>query len=83
MRSMPATMRSVTDFIDKLGGSTAVAAVLNVPATTVASWKSRKSIPVEHWAQLLGIARERGHADWDYAALVGLHTSSEPVKAAS
>lgn len=71
-------MRSVSDFIERLGGATSIALFLStpterIPATTVASWKSRNSIPVEHWPRLMDLAREREVRDCDYATLVGLH----------
>ena len=55
-------MRSASDFIDALDGSTAVAALLDLPATTVASWKSRNSIPVQHWSALIQSAEAKGVA---------------------
>lgn len=73
MRSM-APMRSVADFIEALGGSTTVASLLSLPATTVASWKGRNSIPVERWPQLIDAARERGVEGCDYALLVSMQT---------
>jgi hypothetical protein len=73
-------MRSVSDFIEVLGGSTTVASLLGLPGTTVASWKGRKSIPVEHWPKLLEIARDRGIEGGDYEMLVGLH--ARPVQGA-
>jgi hypothetical protein len=52
-------MKSAAQVIDALGGSTAVAHFLSslreaVPATTVASWKARNSIPSDYW---IGITR--------------------------
>lgn len=40
-------MASVSDLIEELGGQTSLAAKLCLPPTTVASWKSRGSIPAE------------------------------------
>jgi hypothetical protein len=52
-------MISIPNLINALGGSTAVAAALGLPGTTVASWKSRRSIPCGYWPQLV----ELGHAN--------------------
>lgn len=67
-------MKSVQNFIDELGGASEVAKVLDKATTTVASWKQRKSIPVEHWAELVEVARQRGVDGYDYEALVTIHT---------
>lgn len=67
-------MKSVSDIIDALGGSSAVAGALKLPATTTASWKSRNSIPVEHWPKLTAAALERGVEDLTYETLVSAHT---------
>lgn len=55
-------MRSVSEIVDALGGLTAVAAALDLPLTTVSSWKSRDSVPVSYWSPLLAAARKRGVA---------------------
>jgi hypothetical protein len=60
MRSVPTAMRSVSEILETLGGSTAVAAALDLPFTTVASWKARSSIPVPYWKPLAEAARQRG-----------------------
>lgn len=53
-------MDTVSDIIEALGGSTAIARELDMKAaTTVASWKDRGSIPSEHWPPLLELARKR------------------------
>jgi len=66
-------MQSVPDIIEKLGGATALADQLGIKATTtVASWKDRKSIPIEHWPKLLDAASAKG-IDLNYEQLVKLH----------
>jgi len=68
-------MQSVPEIIEKLGGATALADHLGIKATTtVASWKDRKSIPIEHWPKLLEVASSQG-LDLDYERLVHLHAS--------
>ena len=68
-------MNSIPELIEKLGGSTAIARSLGMQSmTTVASWKSRRVIPVEYWDGLLGVAWKRGITDLSYEKLVKLHT---------
>lgn len=71
MRS-DAPMRSIQDFIDALGGPSTVAGALNLSATTVASWKARKSIPVGYWASLCELAHDRGK-DISYEGIAKIH----------
>lgn len=71
-------MQSVSDIIDKLDGASAVAKLLHLPATTVASWKSRKSIPPKRWAGIVEAARERGVEEVTYEKLVEVHTERVP-----
>lgn len=67
-------MQTVSDIIAKLDGASAVAKLLQLPATTVASWKSRESIPVDRWSEIVEIARERGLDGVTYEQLVRMHT---------
>lgn len=54
-------MKTTSKIIDELGGSTVVAALLKIPATTtVASWKDRGVIPVQHWQALINFAKAKG-----------------------
>lgn len=57
MRSLRPRMKTTSQIVDELGGSTALAAALSLPATTVASWKSRASIPAQHWPALIARAK--------------------------
>jgi hypothetical protein len=63
---------SVAELIDACGGPSAVGGKLQIPATTIASWKSRGSIPVNYWPDLLGAARESG-VELSNDKLVELH----------
>lgn len=67
-------MQSVSDILEKFNGASAVAKILHLPTSTVASWKSRNSIPVDHWSELVEAARQRGIDDLTYEKLVNLHT---------
>lgn len=63
--------------IELLGGSKAVADRLERPPTTVASWASRQSIPVEEWPKLIDLAQERKIEDFTYEGLVHAHTGTK------
>lgn len=53
-------MDKVTDVIDALGGTSAVARALNIPASTVSSWKSAGRIPNWRVPTLVKLARAKG-----------------------
>ena len=74
MRILP-VMNNIPDIVEGLGGATALAEQLGIPMTTVASWKQRQSIPVEHWSRLIEIASHRG-LDFSYEQLVHIHTAA-------
>ena len=71
-------MRSVSEVIEAFGGATAVASSLDVPPTTVASWKYRDSIPDEYRPSLVDLARERWIEGVTYETLTLMHTEKEP-----
>ena len=50
----------VTEIIDSRGGTTAVAAALGYPETTVSSWKSRGMIQPGYWPFLVALPTPRG-----------------------
>lgn len=53
-------MKTFADIIDALGGSIALAEALDQPKGTVSAWKTRNSIPAEHWAEIVKLAGARG-----------------------
>ena len=67
--------KNIPDIIERLGGPSALAHHLGKPITTVASWKDRRSIPVEYWPALL-IAAGKNGIKLDYERLVNLHLAS-------
>lgn len=75
-------MKPVPTLIDRLGGYRTVAALMGLAPTTVASWKSRNSIAVEHWPKLISAARERGLEGISYEKLVEIHSAPERESAA-
>jgi hypothetical protein len=50
----------VAEIIDSRGGTGAVAAALDLPETTVSSWKSRGIIRPGYWPSLIAIPPVRG-----------------------
>jgi len=52
-------MRNVSDVIQNLGGPNAIASDLNLPTTTVASWRDRNSIPPVYWPQVVAAAEAK------------------------
>ena len=71
-------MQSISALINDLGGPTKAAELLGLPAaTTVASWRKRGSIPVDHWPRVLEVARERGLQDLNYEKLVEMHVTDK------
>lgn len=72
--------RLTDDAMEKLGGTTAVATLLEAPVSTVHSWK-RKGISAARLAHLKLAAQAAGkHIDWD-AALE--EVPDEPAQAAA
>lgn len=59
--------------IEALGGATFVAAELQRPVSTVASWGPRRSIPVDCWPALVEIAGRKNLPGLTYEALVFAH----------
>lgn len=59
--------------IELLGGTTAVAALLSRPYTTVRSWQDRESIPPAFWTDLVQAAQKRGVRGVTYKALAAVH----------
>ena len=67
-------MKSVTELVDDLGGPTAVASLLDLPETTVSSWKIRNRLPVRYWPQFISLAADKKLKGVNYHALVRLHS---------
>ena len=74
-------MDTVSDIIQKFNGASVLARQLDLPATTVASWKHRSSIPVEHWTSLVELAERSEILGLTYEKLVQIHSSRAPVSA--
>ncbi|MCV9940953.1 helix-turn-helix domain-containing protein [Boseaceae bacterium BT-24-1] len=46
-------MQNLADVIDAFGGYAKLAQALGCPAGTASAWKTRGSIPVRYWAQIV------------------------------
>ena len=68
-------MQTISDLIDKFGGSTKFAAVIGKNPSTASEMKRRGSIPVEYWATVLSAASERGFKDITSERLIELHAT--------
>ena len=53
-------METISDIIDRLGGTSAVAAGLALTPSTVSSWKTSGSIPSWRRPAVLAFAKEKG-----------------------
>lgn len=53
----------VSELIDALGGSAAVARALRVRLSAVSQWKARQTVPASRHAKLFAMAQARG-IDW-------------------
>ena len=53
-------MKTVSDFIDELGGTVAVANFLDIAPTTVSSWKTSHSIPKWRMEGVKAFAKKLG-----------------------
>jgi len=77
---------SPSQAIDLLGGGSgpkavrAVADHIGRPFTTVASWATRQSIPVDVWPQLIEMAADKGTEGFTYEALVQAHAKVKADK---
>ena len=52
-------MKTVSDIIKELGGTTFVARSLDLAPSTVSAWRSRKHIPIAYWNRLVLVSPER------------------------
>jgi hypothetical protein len=68
---------SPSDAIELLGGYKAVATNIHRPATTVASWMTRQSIPVSVWPALVDLAQKKSAKGLTYDALVRAHIAKK------
>jgi hypothetical protein len=62
------------EIIEALGGTGEVAEYCGTTASTVSSWKARKSIPAERWLDLVDLARRRDVNGITLETLATLHS---------
>lgn len=63
--------------LELLGGAKAVSDRTGRPFTTVASWASRQSIPLDSWPCLIDMAAEKSVVGFSYEALAKAHVAAE------
>ncbi len=64
--------------IDALGGTGAVSAALNLPASTISTWRAR-GIPPRRWSDVVRLAAEKGRTEVTFEALAEM-TPREPIE---
>jgi hypothetical protein len=69
-------MKSVEEIFVALGGTGAVARLLEVGHSTASEMRRRGSIPVRYWPRLVAVAVEREIEGISNDSLVGIHTSA-------
>jgi len=72
-------INSPSHAIELLGGSKILAGLIERPLTTVASWDTRSSIPVDVWPRLIKLANEKRLDGFTYESLALAH--AVPVRA--
>lgn len=55
-------VQSIGELFEALGGVTAISTELALPLGTVSAWKTRGSIPANHWEALVTLAARRAVA---------------------
>ena len=75
-------INSPSHAIELLGGRKAVAGLIERPLTTVASWETRASIPVDVWPQLIKLANKKHLDGFTYESLALAHAVPVPHKPA-
>jgi hypothetical protein len=71
----------VSEIIDSLGGTIAVATALDLPETNVSSWKSRGMIRPRYWPSLVLLARQRGKSKLTLERLAQLASAADADRA--
>jgi hypothetical protein len=71
----------VCEIIDSRGGTTAVAAALDLPVTSVSSWKSRSVIPPRYWPPLILLPTPRGRPKLTLERLAQLASAADAERA--
>ncbi|MFL9825481.1 hypothetical protein [Rhodoplanes sp. SY1] len=75
-------MHSLADIFSLWPSDADLGRDMEVPYSTVASWKQRGSIPPAYWRDFILLARRRGHPEIDADFLVRLHARTPAPGAA-
>lgn len=70
----------VADIIDSRGGTSAVAAALNLAETTVASWKSRGIVRPGYWPRLVALPAKKGARKLSFERLARLACEADAAR---
>lgn len=68
--------QTVDTVLDELGGTGAVAAALDVPLSTVSTWRGR-GIPASRWVELVNLARRKRKPAITFEVLAALPAPAE------
>lgn len=68
-------METAAHIVDALGGVTQVSEHLELPTSTVGTWRTRNSIPARHWMALIQFARDKRVTGITYESLTRMHAS--------
>jgi uncharacterized protein YjcR len=66
-------MNTVAQVIDAFGYA-ALATKLGIPAGTVSAWKSRNSVPSDHWLAIAALAKAEGKDGVTLETLAQMHS---------
>ncbi|WP_352824520.1 carph-isopro domain-containing protein [Mesorhizobium sp. M0134] len=72
-------MQNVGDIFTKLGGTGAVARMIDVKHSAASEMRRRQSIPVRYWPQLIAGAKTAG-VEIDSDLLVKVHVAAAPAQ---
>lgn len=75
-------MNTVSDIFERLGGTGAVAKIIDVKHSAASEMRRRKSIPVRYWPQLIDGAR-RVNMEIDSDLLMSVHAVAAPAHEAA
>lgn len=80
MRYKARMLSSPAEAIALLGGHKILSGRIQRPLTTVASWATRESIPVEVWSKIIDLAKACGVKGVTYETLARAHAPTRPSK---
>lgn len=73
-------MQNLNDVIDAFGGYAKLAEAIGCPAGTASAWKTRGSIPVRYWSQIVARAAALGIEGVSFEALAKIASQSASAR---